>query len=246
MVTGETNSTNQEITKADQEERMLNPSLSAKLTEIREMELTFHEKARRYAGFLKEQGCTDVVIIDCDVCVDEYLPSGKKLIDVIRETEGKRDLDCLSEQERRAVFNEIDKRLPEECKVRVQATTAEGYHTFCFDCDSTMCENEVDYLDNPNWDELHDKEAQDFLKQHPELAADRYLLWGSTRRYICVNILSEDPTNEADYKEFALPDGRRVRISYYSREMINMMGQDASQFILDQYRKLNTQISEGK
>ena len=174
------------------------------------------------------------------MCVDAYLPAGKKLSDYIREEAGGKDLASLSEEERDVVIDQVGKRLPEECKVRVQAATAEGYHTYCFDCDATMCENEVEYPDDPDWDELQVKTAEDFLEQHPDLGVDKYKLWGSTRRYICIDVLSEDPDRESDYLVFKLPDGKQIRITYSSTEMINMMGQVEAQFILGLYRKLHT------
>lgn len=78
MVTSEADPTSLDLTTTNPSERRLNPILSARLTEIRGTELPFHEKARRYEDFLRAQGCSDVVRVDCDVCVDALLPPGRK------------------------------------------------------------------------------------------------------------------------------------------------------------------------
>lgn len=227
------------IEKDNKERKLLDPEISRFLTEIRETDLPFHEKAKQLEDFLRQKHCKNVVRFDCDVCIKEYLPSGKAYIDVVQEVLGDKKYDDLLEEEKDALIEKVDKLLPEEGKTRVQAETPIGYFTYCFDCDGTMCMNEVEYPDDPNWDEKYLIEAEKFLLEHPELEIESFTLFGSTRRYINVDALTENPEKEGQFLTFSLSDGRKIFINYSSRETIYLLREEEGKKIIEHYRKLH-------
>jgi hypothetical protein len=127
------------------------------------------------------------------------------------------------------------------------AETPEGYLTFCFDCEATMCLNQVDYPDDIDWDKEHIKFTEEFLKKHVEFNVESFRLFGSTRRYICLDILSSNPDLEGLVKEVAIDNDRKVKINFTSKEFINLIkthDPEHAKELLSLYRNLSKETSE--
>jgi len=144
------------------------------LTAIRELQIPYWQKARNLARELKKLDCTDVRVVDCDVCIEILFPKFTVLLEK-----------CAGD------FTSLEKAIPQEAKVRLHAQTPEGYLTYCFYCDSTMCGNSFDYPKNPDWDRIHFELTKEFLIKHPELKVEKFMLSGSTRHTIHIDILGE-------------------------------------------------------
>lgn len=140
------------------------------------------------------------------------------------------------------MIKKVESQMPEESKTRIHAKTPNGEITFCFDCDSTMCGNEVIYPENPNWDEAYIEEAKQILQTHPDfknLGITHFVLIGSTRRYIQIDALVENPEQEGKLYVTRLSDGREVRVTCTTREMINRMyGEDSKKMLEEWYHQL--------
>lgn len=144
------------------------------LTRIRKSQISYWGKAQKFARELRELGCADIQILDCDVCIEILFPDFIQTLEKYKEDLGS-----------------LGKVIPEEAKVRIHTETPEGYLTYCFYCDSTMCGNSFDYPKNPDWDEIHFELAKQFLTKHPELKVEKFMLSGSTRHTVHIDTLGE-------------------------------------------------------
>jgi len=91
----------------------------------------------------------------------------------------------------------MEKTIPPEARVRVHAKTPSGYFTWCFGCENTMCGNEVEYPENPDWDKIHKEKAKEILLTHPEWKVEEFKLSGSTRNRVVIAVISSDPNLKA-------------------------------------------------
>lgn len=152
------------------------------LTRIREGRGEYFEKAARYAEVLHSAGATDIQLMTCDICEDLLWPQRKEVLAQLT-----RELDPVVQ------IGEICDRLhalaPAHAVTRIQAQTAEGYHTFCFFCDSTVCMNTVEYPDNPDWNQIHTGLARRFAALHPEWQAKGIRMTGCTRHIVVFDVL---------------------------------------------------------
>lgn len=136
-----------------------------------------------FAKFLQKTGCKKVQIMTCDVCENCFFPANQFQLLVKFVRKYKRDWQAINKALREAA--------PPEAFTRVHAQTSLGYLTFCFYCDNTMCCNEVQYQEDPNWDrdESHKKTAYEVLKKLQKLRGlkiTKFLLYGSTKWRICI------------------------------------------------------------
>lgn len=144
--------------KKQEEKKILSGEIRDYLNELRTKNKSFHEKAENFASFLKKSGCQEINIIECDVCASDFCSN----YDEILYTNIPDNFDNLNPTEKEKNFQKIDGLIPDEAKTRVQAETSFGQFTYCFNCDSTMCMNEVEYPENPKWDEIHREEAKKY------------------------------------------------------------------------------------
>jgi len=152
------------------------------LTGIRRGPGTWHEKAQRFVQTLREAGAEDIVLMTCDVCEEDLHPGHHEIFFRLCQ-----ELDSDSQMDE--IIRRLDEQTPKGAFVRVQAETGQGYLTFCFFCDSTMCMNEVEYLDNPDWDRLQRERASRYLVLHPEWNAIGVVMSGSTRHRVVFDLL---------------------------------------------------------
>ena len=145
------------------------------LTTIRKSQIPYWQKAQEFARELKKLGCTEVEVMDCDVCIETLFPDFIQTLEIYKEN-----------------LSLLEKAIPKEAKVRVHAQTPEGYLTYCFYCDSTMCGNSFDYPENPDWDKIHFALAKEFLMRHPELKGEKFMVSGSTRHTVHMDVLAEE------------------------------------------------------
>lgn len=157
-------------------------SFLLELTCIRQGPGTWHEKAQRFVRALREAGAKDITLITCDVCEGDLHPEHREILRRLCE-------ELNPETQMDEICRRLDEQTPEEAFVRVQAETELGYLTFCFFCDSTMCGNEVEYPDNPDWDHLQKERARRYLALHPEWNAIGMVMSGSTRHRVVFNLL---------------------------------------------------------
>jgi hypothetical protein len=150
------------------------------LSRTRKLRIPEGQKAQEFARELKKLGCSEVEVVDCDVCIELLFPQFRSLL--------KECVDLGKEEE----IDFVEKRIPKEAKVRVHAQTPEGYLTYCFYCDSTMCGNRVEYPEDPNWDEIHLEMVREFLLAHPEWGVEKFMLSGSTRHTAFVDVVSPE------------------------------------------------------
>ena len=148
------------------------------LTKIRKSRIPYWQKAKEFARELRKLSCAEVEIMDCDVCIELLFPQFRALL--------KECVDLNKTDE----VEFIEKRIPKEAKVRVHAKTPEGYLTYCFYCDSTMCGNEFEYPEEPNWNEIHLETVREFLLAHPEWEIEKFMLSGSIRHTTWVDVVS--------------------------------------------------------
>lgn len=169
------------------------------LNELRKSELPFHEKAEQLSSLLAKSGCQDIAVMDCDVCVDDFDPDyGRKFSETYPD-----NFSSLSPDEQKEIQDRMDRLIPREAKVRVQAETPAGYFTWCFNCECTMCCNEVDYPEDPNWDQLHKEKAHGIILHHPEWSVSKFALNGSTRNRVAIDVIANDP----NFKYHAFDEG---------------------------------------
>lgn len=184
----------------------MNGDTLTELTQIRRGSGTWHEKAQRFVQVLREAGTEEVVLMTCDVC-EEDLHTGH--YEIFFRLCQELDPDTQMDE----ICRRLDEQTPEETFVRVQAETGQGYLTFCFFCDSTMCGNEVEYPDSPDWDGLQKERALRYLELHPEWNGIGIMMSGSTRYRVVFDLLvpagQRDPQFVTD--EF---EGHFVQISF--------------------------------
>jgi len=161
---------------------MVKVGILAELTKIREGSGAWNEKAQWFVQTLREMGATDITLITCDVC-EEDLHLGHQ--EIFRRLCKELDPDTQMDE----ICRRLDEQTREDAFVRVQAETEQGYLTFCFFCDSTMCCNEVEYKDNPDWDVLQKEQALRYLTLHPEWNAIGMVMSGSTRHRVVFDLL---------------------------------------------------------
>lgn len=171
------------------------------LTQIRESPYKAHEKARWFSEVVEKAGVTDIRWFSCDVCERELNPDYEQIFREVCE-------ECGDDTE--SIAARMDELTPHRARTRVQAQTDLGYLTFCFYCDSTMCCNEVEYPDNPDWDELHKERARRFLiEYHPEWEVESFILSGSTRWIINIDVLAGENSTltgfwEGEFEGYAI------------------------------------------
>lgn len=186
---------------SEKKEKILPKKIREALNELRKEELPFHKKAQKLASILSEEGCKNIEILDCDVCVEDFYPEFSEKLEEIYP----KNFDELPEEEKEKIHQKMQELIPEEAKVRVHANTPAGYFTWCFGCESTMCGNEVEYPENPDWDKIHQEKAREILRSHPEWKISKFILSGSTRNRISIDVISDDPNlqshfwNEGDF-----------------------------------------------
>lgn len=157
-------------------------NILTELTQIREGAGAWHEKAQRFVQVLREAGAEDIVLMTCDVCEEDlHYGHHEIFIRLCQELDSDTQMD--------EICRRLDEQTPEETFVRVQAETELGYLTFCFFCDSTMCCNEVEYPDNPDWDRLQKERALRYMELHPEWNAIGIVMSGSTRHRVVFDLL---------------------------------------------------------
>lgn len=181
-------------------------NILAELTRIRKGPGAWYEKAQRFVQVLREAGAEDVVLTTCDVCEEDLHPGHHEIFfHLCQELEPDTKMD--------EICRRLDEQTPKETFVRVQAETEMGYLTFCFFCDSTMCGNEVEYPDNPDWDRLQKERALRYLGPHPEWNAIGMVMSGSTRHRVVFDLLVPAGQREPQFvtDEF---EGHPVQISF--------------------------------
>lgn len=207
----------------EKDEKILPKEIREGLNEIRKSNIPFDKKADELAKLMREKGCKDVVVIDCDVCVTDFFPEFNEMIAKVFPD----NFNELSPEEQEKIRQEAESLIPKEAKARVQGKTPVGNFTYCFCCESTMCMNEVEYPEDAKWTDIHKEKAKEILLNHSEWQIDKFYIVAATRNRISIDVISSDP--ELTSQQFDV-DGLHIDIDPADEEILDFNPKRKAEF----------------